>query len=917
LYKHRLFSASLHFAAHSTNVAKQTSMKFLVTVAFLLLGSALCNNEVSNSQSLNNMTLGSMEKVFLRSEKDHQASMVAITKSITVAKAAAMLKKSPLATKELAEVTSMVLKGGSHLRKQPKGYSGLEGARKMLNDMIYESMSKYDAEIAKCTEYYSKQCAAMEVCRGQISASNFIASNSRALILDSQSTINRCETDIPTTKLELKEHNSKCAHELQKMNDRLKIVLGDISTMTTILKMTDCDANKDSFLQGSNFDMLHCTDQCTKKSFVEFKDRGLQEKLAKLQSSVSHNLMHDMFADVDQTPLSNKTSFANPPLPKTEVPGDPCTDPDMGAPSAANKRAAKCVLSGAKCYKLQERFLLIQSGIQDERDDLMWEISNMENLCQKTRQTLETEVKDDEQMLDDAQTKLAGATEKEATAGETARQTATKHEQLNNDLVSQMKTCSDNYINFEGELCALKKIRGELYKMKGGSDAGSAFFQDCEVSAWDPEECTKVCAGGDQKLSRSVLVHPNGGAKCLPLGAERRCNEFPCPVDCKLHDWSEWSKCSAECGGGVQQRLREVKQAMKYGGKPCGKTSQAQACNPQACEKDCDLSSWSDWGACSKNCDGGTKKRSKFVKKQPEGEGECAGQWSSKRLQYKQCSMTRCKTASLDKPMGCAETLDVVLLIDGSGSLGKKGWNAEIKAAQTFVDAFAVSDGKSKANLAVILYSGPRTWGGVYKCMGKKGNKVDMKKTCKIDTVQHFTQDMKKVKEQITSLKWPQGSTLTSLALMTAKAELGLGRANAKSVVVVITDGRPLSFRKTWFASRALRKSARLVWVPVTRYAPLKYIKKWATRRWQENVVKVNSFGQLAKPEVVTHIMADICPTRSCKCFHCGGNTLFPSADVCGAEVAACGPNSKSNSGCWTDSSQGCQCSTGEAPSLM
>merc|ERR1719197_516649 len=91
----------------------------------------------------------------------------------------------------------------SNLRKQPKGYAGIEGARKLLNSMIYESMSKYDAEIAKCTEYYSQQCAAMEGCRGQIAASNFIAANSRTLILDSQGRINACEVDIPTRKLEL------------------------------------------------------------------------------------------------------------------------------------------------------------------------------------------------------------------------------------------------------------------------------------------------------------------------------------------------------------------------------------------------------------------------------------------------------------------------------------------------------------------------------------------------------------------------------------------------------------------------------------------------------------------------------------------------------------------------------------------
>merc|ERR1740138_1562321 len=126
--------------------------------------------------------------------------------------------------------------------------------------MIYESMSKYDAEIAKCTEYYSQQCAAMEACRGQIAASNYIAANSRALILDSQAIINTCEVDIPTRKLELKNHLVKCKTELAKLNARLKIVLGDIKIMTMILEMTDCEKK---LMQMKNFALLHCKDECT------------------------------------------------------------------------------------------------------------------------------------------------------------------------------------------------------------------------------------------------------------------------------------------------------------------------------------------------------------------------------------------------------------------------------------------------------------------------------------------------------------------------------------------------------------------------------------------------------------------------------------------------------------------------------
>merc|ERR1719162_2669901 len=401
---------------------------------------------------------------------------------------------------------------------------------------------KYDAEIAKCTEYYSKQCAAMEVCRGQISASNYIAANSRALILDSQATINRCEVDIPTRKLELKNHLLKCKHELAQLNARLKIVMGDIKVMTMILEMTDCEKK---LLQMKEFALLHCTDQCTHKSFIQFNHGGLQQKVSQLQSSLSHDLMQESFADLfegieglecveflqtsaHQMPFINKTKFSNPPVPKTKVPGNPCNDPDAGAPSAADKRAAKCTIKKSpQCYKLQERFLLIQAGIQDERDELLEEIQMLENYCEETKMTLEDQISNDEKSLEDAQTKLAMATEKESTAGEIARQTAAENEQLNKDLIKQMKTCSGNYINFETEMCALKKIRGELYKMKGGGH--SAFFQDCEVAKWDPEECTKTCKGGSQKLTRSVLTHPNGGAKCLPLAALRSCNNQPCP----------------------------------------------------------------------------------------------------------------------------------------------------------------------------------------------------------------------------------------------------------------------------------------------------------------------------------------------------------------------------------------------------
>merc|ERR1719191_123826 len=97
------------------------------------------------------------------------------------------------------------------------------------------------------------------------------------------------------------------------------------------------------------------------------------------------------FMQVD--PIKNKTDFNTPPTPKTEVPSSPCDDPDAGAPSAADKRAAKCTLSKSpQCYKLQERFLLIQAGIQDEADKLNSDIAKMEDNCEEVKGQLETSI---------------------------------------------------------------------------------------------------------------------------------------------------------------------------------------------------------------------------------------------------------------------------------------------------------------------------------------------------------------------------------------------------------------------------------------------------------------------------------------------------------------------------------------------
>merc|ERR1719199_2368790 len=223
-----------------------------------------------------------MESVFVRSQAVHEQAMATISKTMTQDQALRVIEKDQLGNTSLLSQVKGILAGGKNLRKgNHDGFGGLNGARLLLNDMIHEVMVKYDAEIAKCTSYYAAQCALMEVARGQISAANFVAATSRALILDAQYNINHCEISIPETKQELKDHNTKCKKELKKLDDKLKIILNDIAVMTMILEMSDCDAK---FLQMKKLAMLKCEDQCTNKTYVSFNHKGLQNQVAQLKS---------------------------------------------------------------------------------------------------------------------------------------------------------------------------------------------------------------------------------------------------------------------------------------------------------------------------------------------------------------------------------------------------------------------------------------------------------------------------------------------------------------------------------------------------------------------------------------------------------------------------------------------------------
>jgi hypothetical protein len=113
--------------------------------------------------------------------------------------------------------------------------------------------------------------------------------------------------------------------------------------------------------------------------------------------------------------------------------------------------------------------------------------------------------------------------------------------------------------------------------------------QHCRVSSWVPLDhfggCSVTCGGGTQSRSRQVLV-PSiyGGRPCPVLQETRRCKPDPCPVNCVLSPWSEWSRCTVECNGGVHHRFRTVLTAPKFTGLACPMPlEERRACNVGPC----------------------------------------------------------------------------------------------------------------------------------------------------------------------------------------------------------------------------------------------------------------------------------------------------------------------------------------------
>uniref|UniRef100_A0A147BC09 Putative thrombospondin type-1 domain-containing protein 7a isoform x2 n=1 Tax=Ixodes ricinus TaxID=34613 RepID=A0A147BC09_IXORI len=103
-----------------------------------------------------------------------------------------------------------------------------------------------------------------------------------------------------------------------------------------------------------------------------------------------------------------------------------------------------------------------------------------------------------------------------------------------------------------------------------------------------PQNTNSTCGKGKQSRTVSCFYKGNvSDKKCAPLKkppASQPCH-VPCPVDCKLTNFSDWRLCR-DCGDGDPVLIRErfVVQSASSGGKPCPWQSlrQVRLCRPES-----------------------------------------------------------------------------------------------------------------------------------------------------------------------------------------------------------------------------------------------------------------------------------------------------------------------------------------------
>merc|ERR1719161_1481356 len=619
----------------------------------------------------------------------------------------------------------------------------LDKAKETLSNMMEETETELDEAILNCKEYDAQTVSTLDTNAGYRAQLGGMVAEAKGMIAEAKMMISEATNELDTLKIVSEEHAKQCEISITTQQEGLKILESDLAVSMKVENMTDCD----DVSPGSSTTLMQCGTGYARRfkfagqsashyeGFTQLKSKEGQfavQRAAKMimkvdddsygnskyvpsktitRKGVMRNHRHLMIKTKNGlVQLAKKVGSTPPPdevnrsSPLTSEAAEALVNMSLETspePVSYNPEdlMEKCTVSGSpSCPMLRDALSQLTSEVRLARDQAAYQLSETEAECKRLSEDYERQTGEWEHQLEDQNARLSETTGVLNTAEENLKQKVVEANELLLMLKEARLACVKKIKEGAETICGIKSIRQELFQMQ----SYNPFIEDCEVGEWMPGECSVECGGGELTMTRQVVTPAsNGGAECPIMIEKEACNMQPCPIDCVVDEWSEYGICSKDCGGGIQSRIRRAITEAEHGGEPCGDLSETIECNVFACDMPCELDpEWSEWGPCSKECDSGITVQSKGVMKPGGPEGYCPDWSDEARMQTAYCNTMECP-----QDLVCTAQLDMLVLLDGSGSVNWYGPGFEQERSFTKKLFELMSFGDTGAKAGVILFS--------------------------------------------------------------------------------------------------------------------------------------------------------------------------------------------------------------------
>jgi hypothetical protein len=791
------------------------------------------------------------------------------------------------------DVVSLVRTATSGSSTQPFSEASLDKARVVLNGMVEASWKEMDDKIIECKEFEEQNRGTFEQVTTDISRLVEQISDLQRIESESINGISATEQEISDVEASLAEE-TKIYQQIYAVNAAEMVVRqNDLDVFTFILQFTKC-ADATSLLQNEHGESTRICQTHSGKNVLHFSKKEQQHKYDKMLSPRARKLVSDLLGAVQERHTSllqvdqpmNTTTAVPPPVVETPVAGEDGSDcMSSGDPSDCMK---SCPPTPPDCGLLHDKLSLMWGDYKDKVDELQMEMNKNQyefeelkfNLNDQLRVLTSTKARFSMQLSESRSNMAADRQEKMEKEAQKA--------DLDRDYYAFMKACKKRitWIMYQ-DMCAIIVVRNAV--LETSTVCPSASIDDCDLDAWIPSECSVSCddacpdpmdpyaCGGWQEIKRKVVVPPDScGLQCPDLSRFKKCNQLKCPVNCEMSEWSGWSKCTADCEGGVQAHTRSILTKPKNGGEFCNTVEESRPCNTMSCDRDCTMAPWTSWTPCSMACDGGFQERFRHVLIPTRGFGKCPTPTSDFRYAKQECNVHACTGDEM-----CIAKQDLILGVDGSGSLTEDGFGILRNFAVKLITKYQTEYFGSDAMKVGVLQFG----NGVVLADGRTVSPAI--------NVQPLTTDLALVKAGLENLPYKKG--FTNMAQAFALSEVmytAAGRKGAQSALLLITDGKPsFAFQTNEMVQQLQDKNVQRFFMVVNEAGgdDLKQMQNWASQPWETNLIHVPGLEALRADEnvwvqkaVVMFCPMSLSPTATVEQEQIQGYMMVKESGYCG-----------------------------------